>query len=65
MIPLDSEIIEVHGSFRRVRYWFHGWHPDLCHGPDDKLIHGLTGRETVVVRDELRPLRTFTVAPQN
>lgn len=47
---LSEEIIHQQGSFRRVKRWLRGCHPDL-----GLIINGDTGVETVVELDIIKP----------
>lgn len=53
---LDEHILHQQGSFLKVRMWLRGRHPNL-----GTIIFGLTGVETVVERDIIRPMGTFLV----
>ena len=55
---LSEEILEKYGSFERVRQYWKDWHPEI---PNAVLIFGLTGKETMVEKDVIRPVRTFVV----
>lgn len=54
---LDEQILYQKGSFKRVRQYLRGWHPEL-----GKLHMGWQGRETVVEKEAVAPAATFTVA---
>lgn len=54
---LDEELILGRGSFRRVRRWYKGCHPEL----GGTIVKGYTGLETVVVSDVLKPMVEFVV----
>ena len=59
-LPIVGEVVlHEHGSFRRIRQYIAGWHPDL-----GVLHFGWSGRETIVERDVISPVRllTFNVA---
>jgi len=47
---LYEQVLEEKGSFKRVRRWWRGWHPDL-----GKLISGWQGEETVQETTVIRP----------
>lgn len=57
---LDEQVIYQQGSFRRVRRWLRGAHPDL-----GVLIWGLTGLETLQEKDVIKPMFTVTVLAEN
>lgn len=62
MRPQDFEIVgqkilRQNGSLTTVRYWLKG-HVHLKGG---KWITGITGKETVVTVQELRPVKVFYV----
>lgn len=54
---LNEVVLYESGTYRRVRQYFKGWHPEL-HGV---FMWGLQGRETMIERDSIRPLATFFV----
>ncbi len=54
---LDEHVLYQNGSFKRIKRWLRGIHPELG------VLHlGLTGWETVQVADVLVPMTIFTVA---
>jgi hypothetical protein len=53
---LDEHVLQKHGAFHRVRRWLRGAHPHL-----GVLTKGLTGEETLVEQDVIRPSMTFRV----
>ena len=53
---VGEEIIHQQGCYRRLRRWVKGWHPEL-----GQLMFGLSGPETVMEVDSIRPMGTFTV----
>lgn len=53
---LDEQILAQNGSYRKVKQYLKGWHPDL-----GKLHMGWQGKETIIERDVISPVRTFTV----
>jgi len=60
--PLPHELLGLHvlteqGSYKRVREYREGWHPE----EGGTLIEGLTGQETVVERNSIEPLGIFEV----
>jgi hypothetical protein len=55
---LDEHVVHQSGSFCRVRRWLRGVHPH--HGV---ITWGYTGWETLVEKDVIRPMHTFTVLP--
>jgi len=54
---LDEKVICKRGGYWRVRRWFRGQHPEL-HG---LIIRGVTGWETLVEVEVLKPLMQFLV----
>ena len=54
---LHQEVIYSQGCFLRVKRWIKGW----VKIPNGKYIIGLTGRETEVVVEIIRPKHTFFV----
>lgn len=57
---LDEEILYEQGSFRRVKRYLKGSHPEL-----GKLVRGLTGWETLVEVDVVVPMGIFEVHEQS
>lgn len=59
---LDFKILEKHGNFSRIRYWFHGHHtfPHQKHSTV-RFIQGLTGPETELTVDTVMPVYNFIV----
>lgn len=55
---LDEQILAQNGSFKRVKRYLRGWHPDL---PNARLHMGWQGRETIVEKDVITPIKTFTI----
>ena len=53
---LNEEIVSRNGSFLRIKRWLKGVHPQL-----GTIVNGLTGLETLVEKDVIRPLHTFHV----
>lgn len=54
---LGEEIISQQGSFSRVRRWYSGHHPEL----GILTTKGLTGNETIVEEDVIKPVVTIEV----
>lgn len=53
---LDEQIIHQCNSFKRVKRWLRGKHPQLG------VLHmGYTGWETIQEADVITPMMTFTV----
>lgn len=57
---VGEEVIHQQNSFRRVRRWIKGWHPEL-----GLLTFGYTGPETVMEVDLIRPMGTYIVTEFN
>lgn len=56
MEVLDEQIVYQNGPFLRVKRWLRGSYPELG------IIHcGLTGIETIVEKDVIRPIHTFSI----
>jgi hypothetical protein len=53
---LSEEIIYEWGSFKRVRRYLKGWHPER-----GKLSFGWQGKETIEEKDVIIPIKTFMV----
>jgi len=53
---LDEQVVYQKGCLRRIRRWWRGIHPDR-----GKVVHGLTGLETLEETDQILPTRTFIV----
>ncbi len=53
---VGEQVLDQSGSYRRVRRWIRGWHPEL-----GTLMMGYTGPETVMDVDVICPLGTFYV----
>jgi len=53
---LSEEIIYQQGSFRRVRRYLKGWHPER-----GRLHSGWQGKETIEEKDVISPIKTFEV----
>jgi len=53
---VGEQILYSSGSFSRVRRWVKGKHPHL-----GRIIYGLTGWETEIDMDVIKPLRLFSV----
>lgn len=53
---LGEEIVYRSGSFVRIKRWLRGVHPKL-----GTIVHGLTGWETLVEKDVIKPVHTFYV----
>lgn len=53
---LDEQVVYRNGPFMRVKRWLRGVHPHL-----GMITHGLTGLETLVEKDVIRPINTFYV----
>jgi len=56
---VGEQILYSNGSLSRVRRWIKGQHPHL-----GKIIYGLTGWETEVEIDVIKPLRLFSVVEE-
>jgi hypothetical protein len=56
---LNDEIVFQQGAHTWHRYWLRGWHRILGHSA--KWIVGLTGEETVIDLEEIRPVRVVDV----
>ncbi len=54
---LNEKILSRRGSFKRVRRWWRGIHPDR-----GTITKGWTGWETVEEADRVLPIKTFTVS---
>ncbi|MGH7750786.1 MAG: hypothetical protein ACREQ5_39345 [Candidatus Dormibacteria bacterium] len=50
----SPELIGYTIEGRRVKSYFSGWHPDMK--PHAVLHEGLTGRETIVESDIIKPM---------
>ena len=57
MIILHEEVIFSNGNIRHVRRWIYGW----VQGIGGKFTVGLTGSETIVELDVIKPLQKFEV----
>ena len=57
---VGEQVLYQNGSFRRVRRWIRGWHPEL-----GQLMMGFTGPETVMEVDSIRPMGTYYVQEAN
>lgn len=57
---LDEEIVYQNGPFVRIKRWLRGMHPTL-----GTLMRGLTGWETLVEKDVIRPTGTFYIHENN
>ncbi len=59
MLEILDEIV-LHssetGTYKRVRRWIRGWHAEL-----GSLIWGITGKETIIETDVVRPIGKFHV----
>lgn len=55
---LDEQTIYEQRSYRQIRRYIRGWYPE-----EGKLTYGWGGRETIVERDVIKPIRTFYVRP--
>jgi len=55
---LGRVVLEKHGSFERVVDYYEGWHPEI---QGAILMTGLTGKETKVEKEVIKPIRTFYV----
>ena len=53
---LDEKILFIKGSYKRVRRWIRGIHPNI-----GVIIKGLTGWETLIEQDVFIPLFYRTV----
>jgi hypothetical protein len=53
---LDTKVLVVQGSWRRVQRWYRGVHPTL-----GKIHHGLTGLETIEEIDIFIPNHLFVI----
>lgn len=53
---LSEEVLHQQGSYRRVRRWLKGKHPEL-----GTLVQGWTGWETMQEIDVIKPMAVFTV----
>lgn len=53
---LDERIIEEQGSFKRVRWFIQGHHPEL-----GRLHFGWSGKETIIEKDVITPIKKFEV----
>lgn len=53
---LDEHIIYQNGPYKRIKRWIKGVHPQL-----GVVIKGLTGWETMVEKDVIKPLHKFQV----
>lgn len=53
---LDEQIVYQNGPYMRVKRWLRGVHPKL-----GTITYGLTGWETLVEKDIIKPNRTFYV----
>lgn len=53
---LDEQVVSQNGPFVRIKRWLRGIHPEL-----GVITWGLTGWETLVEKDVIRPTHTFTV----
>lgn len=56
---LGEEILSQNGSFRRVRRWVRGIHPEL-----GVIVQGYTGWETMIEADVIKPMGVFHVIPE-
>jgi len=59
---LDYKVLYQNGCFRRVIYFFDGWHPEY-HKEHDQIFftYGWRGRETHIIRNEILPIYTFEI----
>lgn len=55
------QILAESGCYKKERYWLRGWHYNLNIKGHIEYIHGLTGKETVVTVESIRPIATFEV----
>ena len=55
---LNEVVLKKSGAFEKVRKYLKGWHSGI---PGAVLIWGLTGKETRIENDVIRPTKTFTV----
>lgn len=53
---LGEQVIQKQGSFRQIRRYVKGWHPE-----EGRLTYGLQGKETIIDKTSIRPLITFDV----
>ena len=53
---LDEQVVCQNGPFVRIKRWIRGTHPEL-----GTIVQGLTGWETLIEIDVLRPRHTFTI----
>jgi hypothetical protein len=51
---LGEQILYQQGSFKRVKRYLKGFHPEL-----GKLYEGLSGKETIQEKDIITPVITF------
>ena len=56
---LDAKVLYAQGSFSRVIYWVRGWVVPSIGTP--RFIHGLTGRETAITVNYIKPVIIFEV----
>lgn len=56
---LGEEILSQNGSFRRVRRWVRGVHPEL-----GVIVQGYTGWETMMDVDVIKPMAVVHVIPE-
>jgi hypothetical protein len=47
---LDQQVLYRQGSYKRVRQVIRGWHPNL-----GIMTDGWQGKETIVIKDLIRP----------
>jgi len=55
---LCEQVIEENGSFKRVKRWWRGWHPEL-----GKLCFGWQGKETIQEIAVIKPIMIIEVKP--
>lgn len=53
---LNEQVVSRSGSFVRIKRWLRGVHPEL-----GVIMWGLTGWETLIEKDIIKPIHTFTV----
>jgi hypothetical protein len=53
---LGEEVVYRSGSFMRIKRWLRGVHPKL-----GTIVHGVSGWETLVEKDVIKPLHTFYI----
>ena len=55
---LHEQVLEQQNSFRRVKRYIRGWHPEIKNAV---LIKGITGKETYFEGTVIEPIGVFYI----